>query len=133
MSESYIGKVAKMLGVRLEEEFGVENFDGVYKFSEYYLMRLDRQGVWECDNEALGEILNGDSEIIKKPWKPTENEKYFTINYDGTILSERFCSHCSEGLQNIRMGNFFKTYDEAVENIDKYIQYLHQEPDMSWR
>ena len=129
-----MSKVAKMLDLQLEEEFEVENFDGLFKFTEHYLMHADKQGVWRFDDdEALGEILNGDCEIIKKPWKPTEKEKYFTINYDGTILSKRFCSHCSEDLQNLRMGNFFKPYNEAIENIDKYIQYLHQEPDMSWR
>lgn len=45
MDKSYTARVAEMFGVKLEEEFEVENCDGLFKFNEHYLMHTDKYGV----------------------------------------------------------------------------------------
>ena len=100
MAKNLVPEIAKMLGVEIGEEFKcystyncithklkLEN-DGLYYAQEMCLK--DSNGnkkiltnwiVCSTADKLFRKILSGDYEIIKLPWKPKENELYYTFNY----------------------------------------------------
>lgn len=132
MSKNYMADVAKMLGVELGEEF---DFD-CYEYNNPYRITadglVDRFGT--SFPEQLAFLLLGKLGIIKKPWRPKDGEDYYyiatTANHEPYITT-----YASRGMDVIRLriGNFFKTYEEAKANVDKWTEYISQEPDLSWR
>ncbi len=84
MSKNLIPEIAKMLGVELGEEFKVDKYDEMtFKFAENMLVaRADFKGAkWGITYVVLSELLGGNVEIIKLPWKPKDNEMYYTFSY----------------------------------------------------
>ena len=82
MAKNLIPEIAKMLGVELNEEFKVDKYDEMtFKFAENMLVaRADFKGAkWGITYVVLSELLGGDAEIVKMPWKPKLNERYWTF------------------------------------------------------
>lgn len=135
MSMNYMADVAKLLGVELGEEFNLVDKDG--KPAAYNPFHIEAGGVMDCygDNipHHLESLLIGTFEIVKKPWKPKEKEIYYSICMDGSIEMTEFWPSIVEDALSIRAGNFFKTREEAEANVDKFLEYINQEPDLSWR
>lgn len=76
MAKNLIPEIAKMLGVELGEEFKVEGDNRTYWFD------LDglHSGEYVAEDDAmLHDLLCGEVEIIKIPWKPKLNERYWTF------------------------------------------------------
>lgn len=78
MSKNLIPQIAQMLGVELGEEFKVEGDNRTYWFD------LDglHSGEYVAEDEddaMLHDLLCGEVEIIKIPWKPKLNERYWTF------------------------------------------------------
>lgn len=78
MSKNLIPEIAQMLGVELGEEFKVEGDNCTYWFD------LDglHSGEYVAEDEddaMLHDLLCGEVEIIKIPWKPKLNERYWTF------------------------------------------------------
>lgn len=90
MAKNLIPEIAKWLGVEIGEEFKIKGYDGlVYQFVDYGL-KLSFQndiGITAIPtNVALVNLLNGNDEIIKLPWKPTMYEEYWTFGKLGKNL-----------------------------------------------
>ncbi len=98
MSESLFPQIAKMLDVKIGEEFKCySTYDFVthrLKFENnglYYALEMyakDADGIekiltnWVLCSTAdklLAKILSGEYEIIKIPWEPKENDKIYTF------------------------------------------------------
>lgn len=84
MSKNLIPEIAKMLGVEIGEEFKVDRYEYnglTFKFAENMLMsRSDLKGAeWGITYVILSELLGGDAEIVKLPWKPKMDERYWTF------------------------------------------------------
>lgn len=82
MTKNLIPGITKMLGVELGEEFKVDKYDEMtFKFAENMLVaRADFKGAkWGITYVVLSELLGGNVEIIKLPWKPKEGEKYWSF------------------------------------------------------
>ena len=76
--ENKMSEVAKLLGIELEEEFMLKDFQHMYKLTEKGLMYWsDISQIWENSN-AIGDLLTGNIKIIKLQ-KPilTEKEKEY--------------------------------------------------------
>lgn len=78
MSKNLIPEIARMLGVELGEEFKVDRDDRTY------WLDLDGLHSGECvaedeDDAMLHDLLCGEVEIIKMPWKPDLYERYWTF------------------------------------------------------
>jgi hypothetical protein len=78
MAKNLLPEIAKMLGVELGEEFKVEGDNRTYWFD------LDglHSGEYVAEDEddaMLHDLLCGEVEIIKIPWKPKLNERYWTF------------------------------------------------------
>lgn len=83
MAKNLIPEIARMLGVELNEEFKIKGYDGLtYKFVDYGL-KLSFQndiGITAIPtNVALVNLLNGNDEIVKLPWKPKKGDVYSTF------------------------------------------------------
>lgn len=136
MKDNYMARVAEMFGLKLGEEFEVKYNDGLFKFDEHYVMHTDKYGVWRMDNDALGEILSGDCEIIKKPWKPKCGERYFYISIrdEHIYIYENEWEDTSTDYELYHTGNFFRTEEEARKNREAYREFVESlTPNMSWR
>lgn len=78
MAKNLIPEIARMLGVEIGEEFKVEGDNRTYWFD------LDglHSGEYVAEDEddaMLHDLICGEVEIIKIPWKPKLNERYWTF------------------------------------------------------
>lgn len=126
MAKNLIPEIAQMLGVELGEEFKVDRYeyDGLtFKFAENMLMsRSDLKGAeWGITYVILSELLGGDAEIVKIPWKPKEDEAYYTFGKcfgKWNIIRTYWVKHPSD-FALLDKGWIFRTYDEAEAALPK--------------
>lgn len=126
---NYMNEVAKLLGVEIGEPFKItdgtqDNYKYYYKFTENAGFETSYDdGDWgKASAEILRSILIGDVRIIKLPWKPREDERYYyplpsdKDLWGGTTWSDN-------NYDNIRLsrGLVFKTIDEAVTVAEKML------------
>ena len=121
MSKNYMEEVARMLGVELGENFDVN--DGVcnpYTITE--------QCMFDCDGDdcpfTLLRLLNGRSNIIKKPWIPKDGESVFYIDIEGNgeVWEDEFCSDDLYSIGNLTLGWVFKTREEAEAHKEEIMR-----------
>lgn len=83
MSKNLIPQIAHMLGVELGEEFQIKEYgERIYRFDNSGLQLIYDNGVRNLNitaNMALSCLLSGDIEIVKLPWKPKMDERYWTF------------------------------------------------------
>ena len=76
--ENYMEQVAKILGVKLNEEFYIEDSDYKYKITKDGMKLYSELGdYWNSANYALGEILSGERKI-KKPILDEKEKEYLS-------------------------------------------------------
>ena len=78
MAKNLIPEICKMLGVELGEEFKIEGDNRTYWFD------LDglHSGEYVAEDEddaMLHDLLCGEVEIVKLPWKPKKGDAYYTF------------------------------------------------------
>ena len=78
MSKNLIPEICKMLGVELGEEFKVEGDNRTCWF-DLDGLHFDGYVAEDEDNAMLHDLLCGEVEIIKLPWKPKKGEDYYTF------------------------------------------------------
>ena len=88
MSKNLIPEIAKMLGVELGEEFKVKGYEEM-TFSLIYsglIIVYDDypEMEWTRVNTIFDELLVGRLEIIKLPWKPKQDETFYTFGIHAT-------------------------------------------------
>lgn len=79
MAKNLIPEIAQMLGVELGEEFKLRCIEGKFYFKENELYFVNEVGESYIRNDFLPSVLRGELEIIKLPWKPNLNERYWTF------------------------------------------------------
>ena len=115
-------EVAKLLGVEIGEEFRIDNAgsEGLYKINEFgNLMYASCHG-GEWDISAcyyITSLLSGLHQIIKLPWKPKNNEQYWTVEED-RILCDSWDNDMMD-YSYLKLGNCFRTKEEAEANADR--------------
>lgn len=84
MSKNLMTGICKNLNVELGEEFKVDIYgDRIFKITEsgVWEKKSDDDGyIWEEQLVVLRELLIGDVEIVKLPWKPKKGDVYYTFN-----------------------------------------------------
>ena len=126
MAKNLIPKIAKLLGVEVGEEFKVDRYeyDGLtFKFAENMLMsRSDLKGAeWGITYVILSELLAGDAEIVKIPWKPKKGEDYYTFGgSDGSwrVSQQHWTCHPFD-LALFEKGWVYRTRAEAEAALPK--------------
>ena len=124
---NHMAEVAKMLGVELGERFKCDNghkyeltLNGIKGIYDY---PIDPQYEEEkLFNNMLVALLNGEHNITPKPWKPKIGENYWVIVPDGDI-SEYSWLDSLGGNSNYKLGNCYRTREEAEVNRDKWVAF----------
>jgi len=116
----HMKEVAKMLGVELNENFKVKRYSG--ETGPYALdnNRLYYVGNKRSDPKMLQELLNGELEIVKLPFKPKDGEPYWfwcsPIGGGGEV-SKVYCRFGGDSLmcrECYMLGNCYRTEQECL-------------------
>lgn len=129
---NYMKQIANMLGVELDEEFYLKsNLTGKYLSSgknkttfklseygvEYKFIRNTNNYEWCSLDAILAEVLTGSLEIVKKPWKPTKEERYWYVSSDRYVNDTTFYPYCFYDLALYTLGNCFRTKEEITPEV----------------
>lgn len=134
-----MNEIAKLLGVELEEVFKItddthDDYQRYLRFTKNAGIEISDDGVeWEMAGTVIGAmilkfLLMGNVRIVKLPWKPREDERYYyplpsdKDLWGGTTWSDN-------NYDNIRLsrGLVFKTIEEAVATAKKMLAVTKQE------
>lgn len=75
MAKNLIPEIAKMLGVEISEEFKIRGDDRTC-FIDLDGLHLDYHLASDEDNAILLDLLCGEAEIVKMPWRPDYRQMY---------------------------------------------------------
>mgnify|MGYP004459084691 CR=1 FL=1 len=135
MSKNHMEEVAKLLGVELEEDFRIKGIcaDLLFRITEGGVCsHHPRSGYGELSKLMLTQLLTGDSEIIRLPWKPKMNEEYH-IPCIGYIESDMATKLRWRGNKwdNVyyQFGLVCKTREEAIAMAKKMIAVVQEDKD----
>lgn len=124
--ENYMKDIANLLGVKLNEEFEVKTGNTIYKakITKKDIYLLDSPPSWSNYNSStlLRNLLRGRYTICSKPWKPSYNERYYSIGPGGVLEPGNWMNDFID-LMLYKLGNCYRTPQEAEENCDKWIKF----------
>ena len=116
MSKNFITEITKMLGVELGEEFKIEGDNRTYWF-DLDGLHSGEYVVEDEDDAMLHDLLCGEVEIVKLPWKPKQGEKYWGFWYsqlnDAWLVILYTWSNNPEDFAFYKAGWVFHTKKEA--------------------
>lgn len=118
---NYMSEVAKILGVDMNQDFECNGMNYTYRITENGLTCSGSYGA-----DSLMMILNGKLAIKHKPWKPKYGDIYYCVNSLGCALDEQWYGDFIDVL-HYKIGNCYKTRDEAEANIDKWISFYESD------
>ena len=122
-----IPQIAEMLGVKLGEKFKIKGEDELmtYRFSSDGLQVTYGDGIEIpiSTNLAFVALLNGKDEIVKLPWKPKEEEHYYTFTSTYKYTKWKIGLNCwhtePQNLAFLKAGWVFRTRQEAEVALPK--------------
>ena len=136
-NRNIIQQVSELLGVELEEEFNIEELDGIFKFKEEGLLRSTDFKTWSDTNpKLLKRLIVGRSKIIKRDWRPKDGEEYYFYTdvevgfcSDGDRYSKIAIQHrpwvtSISDLENFYCGNVFKSKINAEAHEEELMKRL---------
>ena len=123
-------EVAAMFGLELGEEFDVRVNSGdlsVYCPIKFTNNGLSDSGELNCD-WILPEIIKGNYTVEKIPWKPKIGDTCYFVNYNKRQpnISRMIWEEYTFELMCFKLGNCFKTEEEAEANKEKIIKMLEE-------
>ena len=122
---NYMAEVAKMLGVELDEKFKIKHMSGGISDCYYYFTNFglcSENNFYSDGPELLTNLLIGNYTILKKPWKPRGNEKYWYVTPEG-YCCDAICLGDWVNLTLYKIGNCYRTKEEAESNRDKWVEF----------
>ena len=125
MAKNLIPEICKMLGVELGEEFEIKGYKGlVYKFvdDELIVNSTDDRGISGLTaHMTLVNLLKGEREIVKLPWKPAMYEEYWTFGKLGKqwIVGTLIWKELPYEILLFDKGWGFRTKEEAQAALPK--------------
>lgn len=135
---NYMQQIADMLGVELGEVFYIKQGEHNIKFilskdGLHQVVCIDgKETCGILSHSIFGKILTGEAEIIKRPWKPSDFECYYKVKkWDNGVITVDVCmwfvSGNSENLSDWKVGNCFRTKEEAEEKGIQIIRQIESE------
>lgn len=143
MFENKMEKFANLLGLEIGEEFKIRNksrvMPEIYWCTDKEVLsgREHLGGVEYIMNEdTLFKLLNGTYEVVKFPWKPKYNYKYWTVTYNifekkFEVTSRHWCDSF-EDIKNYRLGFCFKTEEEAERKLYTAEEFYNGKDLVDW-
>ena len=128
MTKNHMKEVAQMLGVELDEEFTVE-----YGFTRLSTAKITEKGLRIMDTNLLsfGEdlekttlewLLCGLCHIRCQPWKPSYDERYYSVGPGGVLEPGTWMNDFVDRAL-YKLGNCYPTSHEALRNKDKWTAF----------
>ena len=122
MSKNLIPKIAELLGVELGEEFKVEGDNRTYWF-DLDGLHSGEYVVEDEDDAMLHDLLCGEVEIIKLPWKPKQDETFYTFGIHATenkwvVVSVKWWDNV-KNLALYKIGWIYRSQAEAEAALPK--------------
>lgn len=130
MSKNYMPEVARMLGVEIGAPFdaivenGITSPCGPFYFDENWKIRDNNDGIvpyW-----FLEKILIGEYSLQKRPWRPKEDSKYYTISLNGRVTWCHFYKDEEASLALLNMGNCFPTEEAAKAAVPEMLEKFEE-------
>lgn len=130
MSKNYMPEVARMLGVEINEEFdliyetGQKSDWGPYKITRDGL--VDESGNWTLNETAILNLLKGNYNLQKRPWRPKNEEMYWFIDSNGDLFRCPFHKDNANDLAKLNMGNCFPTKKAAKAAVPEMLEKFEE-------
>lgn len=128
MNRNLIPVICKTLGIDIDEEFKINVYnDDIFRITKtglekQFIDEFDGSKWWEqLSSTIFTDLLAGNTEIIKLPWKPKVDETYYSFYYrqkdetwvvTGTLWDNDVVDNAL-----FKAGWIFKTEDEAREAL----------------
>lgn len=127
MSKNLIPEITQMLGVEIGEKFKIKGEDELtYRFDSDGLKLTHYSGIEISEtsaNVAFVCLVNGKDEIVKLPWKPKLNERYWTFDMIGsgnTLCVVRYMwENDVNEITKLKVGWIYRTREEAKVALPK--------------
>ena len=130
---NYMEELAQMLGVELNERFGICSTcstDYIDPYEYYFtvdgLKVVANNGhVFPVDNIST-KLFTGEVTVKRKPWRPTDGEYYWYIDVKGNAYRSSWGGDDFPGMFDInlyKLGNCYRTKEEAEDSKDKWIKF----------
>lgn len=130
---NYWKQFAEMLGVELGEEFSLKENKTKnivrprYKITqEEGLMYSVNRNEFDRSTILLS-IINGSYIVVKLPWKPKKDERYWWYSYVGEAPCSTKWKGSYSDLFDWKVGNCFRTKKEAEAKGKEIIEQLQKE------
>lgn len=130
MSKNHMAEVAALLGVELGEPFKItDDCQRYHRFTESAGIEISDDGIeWKTAGTVILKwLLMGDVRIVKLPWKPQEDEKYYVPNIATTptyMYVEHYWLNEDIDMKRYRMGLVCKTKEEATAMTKKMLMVV---------
>lgn len=131
---NYYKQIAEMLGVGLEEEFKLKPsclekpWNCLYRFSKDGLENKYSDLSWvKCEKGAIDNILIGQTEVIKIPWKPKKGEAYWHYSKGWEQATFRKWEGTLDDLCTWKCGSCFRTEEEANTKGKEIMEQIQKE------
>lgn len=111
MAKNYMPEIAKMLGVEVGEIFKMTDYNSLYRFTERGLEFKGTAG-W-CLSERIEWLLTGRNEILKLPWQPRYDEKYYKPSENFSYAVAMFWHNRPWDFAYKETGMVFRTKEEC--------------------
>ena len=124
-----IPKIAEMLGVEIGEEFKIQQATGDIKSAKYRFRNIGDQIIYErtdicgdwtmCSAEEAGLLVLGKHEIVKLPYKPKPQERFFFVSTTKPVTIEKAYWSSNNNTIDYALlfcGNVFRTEEEAEKH-----------------
>ena len=124
---NHMEEVARILGVELGEEFEIIMPNTNCYARAFFAvdgLRFTDYNVSDCltwKPYVLQHLLSGWYTIKRKPWKPSVDESYYHVSAE-YIERDVWCGDVID-TTFYKLGNCYKTQDEAEANRDKWIAF----------
>lgn len=132
MKKNCMAEVAKALGIELEEPFRIDGKEGYFRLTDTGLgikRELEDKYWMMAPFDILNNLLIAFYEIIKLPWRPQEDEKYyvpFIATKPINMYDEHYWLNEDIDMKRYRIGLVCKTKEEAVALTKKMLTVLQE-------
>ena len=132
---NYWKQFAELLGLELGQEFSLIKSNGekldeyTYKITKNGLYYKAKNGSWCVDAQVTYYVLNGKYEVVHKPWKPKEGERYWFYSKAFNQTISRTWVGGNYELCLWKVGNCFKTEKEAETKGKEIMEQIQKELD----
>lgn len=132
---NHIAEVARMLGVEIGEPFKIaddthDDCQRYHRFTESAGIEISDDGVeWKMTGTMILKfLLMGDVRIVKLPWKPRENERYYyPLPSDNDLWGGSTWTDSNYDNMRLNRGLVLKTRDEAVAVAKKMLTVMQEQ------